>query len=220
VENPVNKFNNLVHAKDHTIKLMGIGLVTMALLLALTVAGWMRAPSQITLHIPPDLSDGAIQGVGDIPKANLYSFVFYIFQQMNRWPTNGREDYFDRIHNFQHYLTPACFEERLADYEIRNGNNELAGRVRAVWEIPGRGFSTGRVRSTSPRSWVVGLDLHVQETLRGEKVKDRLIHYPINVVTYNVDPELNPWGLALDCYASSPRVIEVNDEEVTDSAAF
>jgi len=213
----VSEYNNLVHAKDHTIKLMGFGLATMALLLALTVVGWMQAPSQITLHYPPDLSAGATQGVGDIPKANLYSFSFYIFQQLNRWPTDGREDYFERIHNLQEYLTPACFEERLADYEYRNRNNELAGRVRAVWEIPGRGFSFGRVKATSSDSWVVGLDFHVQETLRGEKVKDRLIHFPLNVVTYDVDPQLNPWGLALDCYASSPRVIEVNAEDGSNS---
>ena len=215
----MSNFNNLVHAKNHTIKLMGIGLSVMALLLALALLGWMRAPSQITLHYPPDLSAGATQGVGDIPKANLYSFAFYIFQQLNRWPSDGREDYFQRIHNLQNYLTPACFEDRLADYEYRNANNELAGRVRAIWEIHGRGFSFGRVKSTSATSWIVGLDVHVQETLRGEKVKDRLIHFPITVVSYEVDPQLNPWGLALDCYASSPRVIEVKPEEASNTGS-
>jgi|TARA_R110001592_G_scaffold343029_1_gene633198 integrating conjugative element protein (TIGR03746 family) len=209
----VSDFNNLVHAKNHTIKLMGMGLVALGILLALTVVGWMRAPSQITLHYPPDLSAGATQGVGDIPKANLYSFAFYIFQQLNRWPNDGREDYFQRIHNLQNYLTPACFEDRLADFEYRDDNNELAGRSRAVWEIPGRGFKFGRVKATSDKSWVVGLDLHVQETLRGERVKDRLIHFPINVVSYSVDPQLNPWGLAIDCYASAPRAIEIDKEE-------
>jgi integrating conjugative element protein (TIGR03746 family) len=213
----MSEFNNLVHAKNHTIRIMGIGLAVMATLLALTVAGWMRAPSRITLHYPPDLSGGATQVVGDIPKANLYSFVFYIFQQLNRWPNDGREDYFERIHSLRQYLTPDCFEERLADYEYRNKNNELTGRVRAVWEIPGRGYSFGRVKPTSSTSWVVGLDFHVQETLRGEKVKDRLIHFPIKVVAYDVDPQLNPWGLALDCYASSPRVIEVTAKEGTAS---
>ena len=60
---------------------------------------------------------------------------------------------------------------------------------------------------------MVGLDLHVQETYRGERVKDRLIHFPVSVVTYDVDPELNPWGLALDCYAAAPRRIEVVEDE-------
>ena len=210
----MSEFNNLVHEKNHIIRIMGIALSVMAALLALTVVGWMRAPSQITLHYPPDLSAGATQSVGEIPEANIYSFTFYIFQQLNRWPSDGREDYFDRIHTLRQFLTPECFEERLADYEVRKNNNELTGRVRAVWEIPGRGFSSDRVKPTSGRSWVVGLDFHVQETLHGEKVKDRLIHFPIRVVAYNVDPELNPWGLALDCYASNPRVIDIEAKEV------
>lgn len=209
----MSQYNNLVHAKEHTIKLMGGCVVGLTLLLTLTVVGWMQAPRHITLHYPPDLSAGARQGIGDIPKANLYSFAFYIFQQLNRWPSDGRDDYFERIHTLQNYLTPTCFEERLADYDVRNNNNELSGRARAVWEIPGRGFSFGRVTSTSSKSWVVGLDFHVQETFRGEKVKDRLIHFPLKVVAYEVDPQLNPWGLAIDCYASAPRVIEVNQEE-------
>jgi len=44
-------------------------------------------------------------------------------------------------------------------------------------------------------------------------VKDRLIHFPIRVVRYAVDPELNPWGLALDCYAAAPRRIQVTQDE-------
>lgn len=209
----MSDFNNLVHAKNHTIKIMGIGLFGLGILLVLTIAGWMLSPSQITLHYPPDLSAGATQGVGDIPKANLYSFAFYIFQQLNRWPNDGREDYLQRIHALKNYLTPACFEDRLVDYEYRKKEQELAGRSRAVWEIPGRGYKFGRVKETSNKSWIVGLDLHVQETLRGVQVKDRLIHFQINVVSYNVDPQLNPWGMAIDCYASSPRIIEIKKEE-------
>jgi hypothetical protein len=39
-------------------------------------------------------------------------------------------------------------------------------------------------------------------------VKDRLIHFPLAVVRYAVDPELNPWGLALACYAATPQRID------------
>jgi integrating conjugative element protein (TIGR03746 family) len=209
----VSRYDNLVHTKDTLIKLLLGAVVTLVLLLALALVGWARAPSAITLHYPPDLSTGAQQPLGEIPKANIYSFAFYIFQQLNRWPTDGQEDYFERIHALKNYLTPACFEERLSDHHLRDRNNELAGRARAVWDIPGRGFSATRVRSTSDESWVVGLDLHVQETYRGERVKDRLIHFPLRVVRYEVDPELNPWGLALDCYAATPQLIDVEEDD-------
>jgi len=209
----VSRYDNLVQSKNTMIKLLLGAVVALVLLLALALVGWARAPSAITLYYPPDLSTGAQQLLGDIPKANVYSLVFYIFQQLNRWPNDGQDDYYARIHSLKNYLTPACFEERLSDYQARNRNNELTGRSRAVWEIPGRGFNIQRVRVTSNNSWVVGLDLHVQETYRGERVKDRLIHFPISVVRYEVDPELNPWGMALDCYAAAPRRIKVVEDE-------
>lgn len=211
----MSRYDNLVHTKEMVIKLLLGAVFALVLLLVLALAGWAKAPSSITLHYPPDLSTGAHQRLGDIPKANIYGFVFYIFQQLNRWPTDGQDDYYARIHSLKNYLTPACFEERLSDYKIRNRNNELTGRSRAVWEIPGRSFNLQRVKATSNSSWIVALDLHVQETYRGERVKDRLIHFPINVVTYEVDPELNPWGLALDCYAGAPRRIEVVEDETS-----
>ena len=97
--------------------------------------------------------------------------------------------------------------------DLDEREREINGRQRSVWEIPGRGFSNARVQVVAPNQWVVGLDLHVQETYRGERVKDRLIHYPLRVVAYDVDPQANPWGLALDCLADVPRVIEINDTE-------
>ena len=208
----MSRYDNLVHTKNTIIKGLLAAIVTLVLLLVLALAGWAGAPSAITLHYPPDLSAGARQQLGELPTANIYGFVFYIFQQLNRWPNDGQDDYYQRIHTLQNYLTPACFEERLSDYATRHRNNELTGRSRAVWEIPGRGFTSERVKATSNDSWVVGLDLHVQETYRGERVKDRLIHFPISVVRYEVDPELNPWGLALDCYAAAPRRINVVED--------
>ncbi len=211
----MSRYDNLVHTKNMTIKGLLGAVAGLSLLLALALIGWAQAPSNITLHYPPDISTGAVQRVGEVPKANVYGFAFYIFQQLNRWPNDGYDDYFKQIHSLQNYLTPACFEERLADHNVRNRNNELVGRSRAVWEIPGRSFSDYRVRATSSSSWIVGLDLHVQETYRGERVKDRLIHFPVNVVSYDVDPELNPWGLALDCYAGKPQLIEPEQENDT-----
>jgi len=209
----MSNYKNLLASKDETIKALKIACIIPTVLAVLFGAGWMLAPSDITLHYPPDLSSGIKLGVNEIPKANVYGFTYYIFQQLNRWPKNGEDDYFNKIHNLGGYLTPSCFQDRLDDYAAKKSTNELANRQRAVWEIPGRGFTNGRVRTTSGSSWVVSLDVHVEETYRGEKVKDRLISYPIKVVRYNADPELNPWGLALDCYADIPRNIIVESKE-------
>jgi len=204
----MSRYDSLVHSKEATIRLMAGMLALLSLLLLVALVGWSRAPANIRLHYPPDLSKGAVQQVGDIPKASLYVFAYYVFQQLNRWPVDGRTDYHDQIHRLRAYFTPACFEQRLQDLGERE--REIQGRQRSVWEIPGRGFSNARVQVVAANQWVVGLDLHVQETYRGERIKDRLIHYPLRVVAYDVDPATNPWGLALDCLADVPRVIEVD----------
>ena len=207
----MSRYDSLVHSKDAMIRLLLGVLAILSLLLLVALVGWSRAPDNIRLHYPPDLSRGAVQQLGDIPKASIYVFAHYVFQQLNRWPTDGKEDYYNQIHSLRAFFTPACFEERLQDLDERE--REINGRQRSVWEIPGRGFSNARVQVVAPNQWVVGLDLHVQETYRGERVKDRLIHYPLRVVAYDVDPQANPWGLALDCLADVPRVIEINDTE-------
>ncbi len=208
----MSQYDNLVHSRDVAIRVL-LGLVgVLALLLLVALLGWSRAPQSIRLYYPPDLSRGAVQTMGDIPKVSVYTFAFYIFQQLNRWPEDGEKDYYNRIYGLQAYLTPACYEDRMRDYDARR--HEVRGRQRSIWEIPSRGFDNNKVQVITPTSWVVGLDLHIRETYRGERIKDRAVHYPLKVVAYDVDPEENPWGLVIDCLADMPRAIEIQTKEV------
>jgi integrating conjugative element protein (TIGR03746 family) len=63
------------------------------------------------------------------------------------------------------------------------------------------------VQVLSGSDWIVTLDLDVDEYYRGDLVKRAFVRYPIRVVRYDVDPEHNPWGLALDCFANPPERI-------------
>lgn len=210
----MSNYDNLLAAKDQVIKAYRTGLMAVAGVAVVGGVVWLSSIRDITLHYPPDLTSGAVMGIDDIPKANVYTFAHYIFQQLNRWPKNGEEDYYQRIHALRAYLTPSCFEDRLADYEDKaNTQRILNNRVRALWEIPGRGYKPVRVKKVSADSWTVSMDLHISETYRGEQVKDLLVNYPLAVVRYDVDPESNPWGLAIDCFAGTPRVIEVLEVE-------
>ena len=209
----MSNYQNIIAAKNQTIKALGLAVIVPSMLAVVMGVGWMTAPTRITLHYPPDLSSGAKMNVAEIPKANIYLFSFYIFQQLNRWETNGEDDYYRKIHILKNYLTASCFQDRLDDYGYKKSRNELAGRERSVREIPGRMFENKRVVKTSYSSWIVSMDLHVVETLQGEKIKERFINYPINIVRFNVDPENNPWGLAIDCLASTPRIIEIEEKK-------
>jgi len=165
--------------------------------------GWKTAPRHLTAHIPPDLRNGATLNVGttpEVPDPTVYTFAFYIWQQINRWKTDGTKDYGEQIYALQNYITPTCREQLVADMNSRNSSGELMRRTRAVMEIPGLGYQQERVLVVGGNSWKVLLDTQVQETQNGVPVKDTYIRYPIRVVRFDVDREKNPWQLAIDCF--------------------
>jgi len=88
--------------------------------------------------------------------------------------------------------------------------------VRGVQEVPGHGYEERRVDVLAPGVWVVWLDLDLYESVKGMTVKKTTIRYPLRVVRLAVDPESNPWGLALDGFsAEGPRRLaesELNDK--------
>jgi hypothetical protein len=52
------------------------------------------------------------------------------------------------------------------------------------------------------RAWV---DFAIDETVKGMPVKQTLLRYPLEVVRMEVDPEHNPWGLALEATGRRSR---------------
>lgn len=164
-------------------------------------AGWTQAPKQLTVHIPPDLRSGAVLSVNEIAPPNVYAFAFYIFQQLNRWPDDGARDYGQAIFQVAPYLTPQFRADLISDLELKARQGELAYRVRGVQALSERGYEERRVELITDDSWIVWLDLDLQESVKGMTVKHTAIRYPLRVVRYAVDPESNPWGLALDGFA-------------------
>ncbi len=178
--------------------------------------GWSQAPRHLTVHIPPDLRSGATQSVDAVPPANVYAFTYYIFQQLNRWARDGGEDYGQAIFRVSPYLTPRYRSDLVADMELKGKRGELAYRVRGVQEVPGHGFEESRVDVLAPGIWVVWLDLELFESVKGMTVKKTAIRYPLRVIRLSVDPETNPWGLALDGFASSgPRRLAKSELDKT-----
>ncbi|MBW8833419.1 MAG: TIGR03746 family integrating conjugative element protein [Burkholderiales bacterium] len=135
-----------------------------------------------------------------MPDTTVYTFAFYIWQQVNHWKTDGTKDYGDQLYALQSFLTPTCREQLVADMEQRSASGELARRTRAVMEIPGLGYSEERVLVQGGNAWKVLLDTQVQETQANVPVKDAYIRYPLRVVRFDVDREKNPWQLAIDCF--------------------
>ena len=184
-----------------------IGLQVM--IIAAVWIALVRLPSTMTVHIPPDLRSGASLALREVPRANVYTFAFYILQQLNRWPNNGAQDYGAAIFRVSAYLTPEFRETLIEDMHLKSRVGELTHRVRGLQAIPGEGFSERRVDIVSNDEWHVWLDLELSESVQGMTVKHTRIRYPLRVVRYAVDAEANPWGLALAGYASpGPTRIE------------
>ncbi len=203
--------NEVLHLQMHvrTLRWGAGALFIVALLLAF---GWWSAPKQLTIHVPPDLRSGSTRKWWDVPPESVYAFAFYVWQQVQRWPTNGEDDYPRNLHALSAYFTPACQAFLKLDVEHRRSSGELRDRVRGVYEIPGRGYGSSpasRVKVVSDSDWVVSLDVTADEYHGSEQVKRALVRYPLKVVRLDVDPKRNPFGLALDCFDGTPQRIEV-----------
>jgi len=208
----LSRYRNELAGQREAIRALW-GAVGVALTCALVLGvGWMTAPASLRIHIPPDLTAGATIRPDAPRPPHVYTFALYIWQQLYRWPSDGAREYQGQLDTLVSFLTPACRQDRLDDYAERNARRELAGRQRAVWELPGRGYAPARVFEEGVGRWVVSLDLMIEETVLGERVKSRAVAYPVRVVRYDVDRERNPWGLALDCLAGVPRAIELAEE--------
>ena len=203
------------NVRAHLRSLWTIIGVQLVVILALWF-GWSQSPSHLTVHVPPDLRSGATQAIDEVPPANVYAFAYYIFQQLNHWSEDGAQDYGKAIFRISPYVTPSYRAELIADMELKGKQGELAYRVRGVQEVPGHGYEERRVDVLATGVWVVWLDIDLFESVKGMTVKTTTIRYPLRVVRLSVNPEANPWGLALDGFAATgPR--RLNEAELADA---
>ena len=203
------------NVRAHLRSLWTIISVQLVVILALWF-GWSQSPRHLTVHVPPDLRSGATQAIDEVPPANVYAFAFYIFQQLNHWSEDGAQDYGKAIFRISPYVTPRYRAELIADMELKGKQGELAYRVRGVQEVPGHGYEERRVDVLATGVWVVWLDIDLFESVKGMTVKKTSIRYPLRVVRHSVNPEANPWGLALDGFAATgPR--RLNEAELADA---
>lgn len=192
--------------KRHNAQLVKIIYAVVGLAVVGIWFAW-RQPKNVDVHIAPDLKAGDHMRVTDgrapVPPTNVYGFAYYLWQQINRWQTDGAKDYGQQIFAMQAYLTPRCQSQLQADMELRHSKGELRRRTRQISEIPGFPYSENRVIAEGADAWTVLLDTQVMETFGGQAVKDVYIRYPIRVVRFDVDRERNPWRLAVDCFGSN-----------------
>lgn len=199
-------FHLKVESLQQLVKMQSIGLVVLTVVAIGLWVGWYSAPTRMTFHAPPDLRNGAVLRANEVPPANVYAFAYYIMQGTNYWPQDGQKDYAANVYRYSAYYTPRFREELVSDVDERGRKGELLMRQRTVHELTGHGYEERRVDVLGNGVWVVWLDLDINESVKGLTVKNTALRYPVRVVAYEVSPEQNPYGLALDGYADEgPR---------------
>ncbi|MFG6179637.1 PFL_4703 family integrating conjugative element protein, partial [Halomonas sp. THAF12] len=195
----MSRFRHAVSARDSHITTLRVAIGVLVLACAALWWGWKSAPEDLTIHNPPDLRSGSTRAWWEVPPSSVYAFGFYIWQQVNRWPSNGEADYKRNLRAYSTYITQSCQLYLENDYQARSDRNELRGRTRGIYEIPGRGYNKDSVEVINRDQWVVTLDLAIDEQYSGTPVRNLFIRYPLRVVRADVDPERNPWRLQIDC---------------------
>lgn len=218
----MSRYKNGLAQRDSHIMSLRVTICILCLVIGAMWYGWKSAPDNLTITNPPDLRSGSTRAWWEIEPSAVYAFAFYVFQQLNHWPTDGEVDYKRNIKALKHFFTPSCSTFLERDYENRRILGELKGRSRGVGEIPGRGYLsefvhhkthqlTPRVQIRSRDNWLTTFDLFVDEYYQGESVKRTLVRYPLNIVRADTNPELNPWGLLIDCYEGTPLRLVSNE---------
>jgi len=161
------------------------------------------------IRLEPDLRAGTVRKAWEVPPAFVYSFALTIVQKINNWQKDATIDYSNNLMGLQNYITPSCRGYLSKDYTKKKQSGQLQNRTRIVMELSGVSFNGGDNVSLQRRgNWNVNLSLNVKEYIGEKIVKDKDVFWPVKVVEFNVDPELNTQGLALDCFSNKPRLLK------------
>lgn len=205
--------NKLVAVTEHIKTLRVLLCISLVFIIALWVRNGSLQESR-RIYIPPDLTQGTIVQFDNVPPPVVYTFSSYIFQQLNRWKEDGEDDYQSQIFKLQGYLTPSCIAFLTDDMNKKSQLGELRSRVRMIEESTNDAYSRQRVLIETPKSWIVWLDFNIRESISGHPVKDIYVRYKLRVVKFNVDKEVNPWGLAIACDDTTKPVL-LTDNQVS-----
>jgi integrating conjugative element protein (TIGR03746 family) len=194
-------------ADQKIISLQSKVILVLCIICAGLMIGWMRSPSDITVHIPPDIQNGSTFKVGSIPSSLIYSFTYDVWQEINSWPTDGEQDYKKNIDTFWAYLSPEFKSELLGNYNEQKSLGQLQ-RIRYVQGVSGSAYDVSNVQKTGEDTWTVNIKMHLVEYNNDQVVKKVDVLYPLKVMRVNMATSINPYGLVISGYASEPKRLD------------
>lgn len=187
-----------------TIKTLWIMIGLLIICNSLLFIGWKSSPKLLRIYLPPDLSQGAMIQPEKITKNTVYAFAYQIFTAINTWTKTGQDDYINNINAYHNYLSSHFYQTLLADVNSRQQEGALT-RQRLVSGITGLGYNTTSVKVLGKDTWIVILQLQIQESVDGALVKQIEETYPLLVTRVNTSIQINPWGLEISGFQAPPH---------------
>lgn len=180
----------------------------MLLLLGLALNTISEMPSQIVVKYAPQLKDGATLKLGEFPKASIITDVQYLWLAINTWKESGRDEANDLLWRYTNFMTPDFRSDLESEYKQLNARGAL-NRKRTPSAVPGQMFDfEDRVVQLTEDSWVVYLDIVLEESTMGEIIRSPTYRYAIEVERFITNMELNPIGIRLAGFREPPKRIK------------
>lgn len=193
---------------DHKQTLRGAVFLQFVIIMGL-IAAIIKIPDNITVYIPPNISNGAVMNLGDIPNSYVLSSTSHLWIETQSWLDNGEMDAFKNMSDYRHYFSDR-FKNQLENSYIDMKNKGELDRERRVTSVPGSMMNVdNRVFVEVPnRAWTVFLDVIVQDYYLGEKVQHVTVRYALQVEKVDTNVDRNPLGLMIVGFDSAPVVIK------------
>jgi integrating conjugative element protein (TIGR03746 family) len=205
---PKKLVGTLAEQKYHITSLRLTVFLQTLIMLGLIGALW-KAPDNITVHVPPDVSNGVVMNINDVPKSYVLSSISYLWLEVNSWYTNGEEEAFDLLNSYEHYFSPRFKEQLHKSYTVLKGKGEL-DRVRKVSFVPGSIHEIDKrvFEEVKNKAWTVYLDVIVEDFYLGERVQYVTARFPIQVERVDMNYDQNPLGLIITGFERKPTIVK------------
>jgi integrating conjugative element protein (TIGR03746 family) len=203
----MSRIRNALTARERLNWYLAIGLVFLGLLLVHAHYRLANVQQDFRMHVPPDLSEGAVLRPNMPEQANVYMYTLYIWKQINEWLESGLADYDSNVDEMKCYLSPDMYKWLKDDVKKRRTNGELS-RTRSI--SPATFYTKEHVKSLGNGTWYVWLDLSLVERVVGEEVKNVVMRYPL--YAYRDSRSCNEFGVSVGGFFNDPARIGVGGE--------
>lgn len=202
-----------ISSRDSHIWTLRIVLVISLLIVGLLVFVIYQRQSDITIHVPPNIAEGAILRPGQLHKPNVYIFAVNVWTGLNEWLDSGKTDYVKMIEKYKCQITPE-FERWLRLNQKEKINHGELDRTRTLTEVVP--YDPHFVSELNPNIFNVVMVMRLQERIGDMITKDITMNYSLKVIPDHRN--CNNYGMAIAGFVVDPTRAEREAEAASRKA--